>query len=54
MRDVFVVPLPYGTRVDWLRNVLAARRATIDAQGKTYNVVEPVARPPVRRHSAAG
>jgi len=33
--------LPYGTRVDWLRNVLAAGRATIKAGGQTYDVVEP-------------
>ena len=39
VRDGFVVPLPYGMRIDWLRNVLAARRSTIDAQAKTYNVV---------------
>ncbi len=37
----FVVPLPYGTRVDWLQNVLAAKKATIAWQGKTYNVLHP-------------
>lgn len=37
----FVVPLPYGTTVDWLRNVLAAGRATIDHQGRHYPVIEP-------------
>jgi len=36
-----VVPLPYGTKVDWLRNVLAAGHATIDAHGRTYDVIEP-------------
>ena len=25
----FILPLPYGTGVDWLRNVLAAGRATV-------------------------
>jgi deazaflavin-dependent oxidoreductase (nitroreductase family) len=39
--DGFVVPLPYGTRVDWLQNVLAAGRATISSQGENYDVVQP-------------
>ncbi len=39
--DGFIVPLPYGTGVDWLRNVLAAGRATIQVQGQTYEVVQP-------------
>ena len=39
--DGFVIPLPYGARVDWLRNVLAAGRATISSQGETYNVAQP-------------
>ena len=39
--DGFIVPLPYGTGVDWLRNVLAAGRATIQVAGQTYEVVHP-------------
>lgn len=39
--DGFVIPLPYGTDVDWLQNVRAAGRATISAQGEDYEVVEP-------------
>jgi deazaflavin-dependent oxidoreductase (nitroreductase family) len=39
--DGFILPLPYGTRVDWLRNVLAAGRATIQVSGHAYDVVEP-------------
>jgi deazaflavin-dependent oxidoreductase (nitroreductase family) len=39
--DGFVVPLPYGTGVDWVRNVLAAGRATITSTGSTYDVVAP-------------
>ncbi len=39
--DGFVVPLPYGTGVDWVRNVLAAGRATITSAGSTYDVVAP-------------
>jgi hypothetical protein len=37
----FVIPLPDGTRVDWLQNVRAAGRATISVQGYRYEVVEP-------------
>jgi deazaflavin-dependent oxidoreductase (nitroreductase family) len=39
--DGFIVPLPYGTGVDWLRNVQAADRATIQVSGQTYDVVHP-------------
>ena len=39
--DGFVIPLPYGTKVDWLQNVLAAGRATIASQGESYDVVQP-------------
>lgn len=40
--DGFIVPLPYGTGVDWLRNVMAAGGATITAGGETFEVVDPV------------
>ena len=39
--DGFIVPLPYGTDVDWLRNVLAADRAIIRVSGQTHEVVHP-------------
>ena len=39
--DGFVVPLPYGTHVDWLRNVLASDPATIRVGGQTYEVAHP-------------
>ncbi|UXA18999.1 nitroreductase family deazaflavin-dependent oxidoreductase [Mycobacterium sp. SMC-4] len=39
--DGFITPLPYGTDVDWLRNVLAAGTATITADGRTFDVVDP-------------
>jgi deazaflavin-dependent oxidoreductase (nitroreductase family) len=38
----FLIPLPYGTKVDWLRNVLAAGQATLEVYGKTFKVQEPV------------
>lgn len=41
VKDGFIVPLPYGTRVDWLRNVTSAGRATLVVSGQTYEVVEP-------------
>lgn len=37
----FLVPLPYGTRVDWLRNVLASGQATIVTKGQTHQVAVP-------------
>lgn len=36
-----IIPLPYGTRVDWLRNVLHAGRATVRVHGRTFDVVDP-------------
>ena len=37
----FVVPLPYGTGVDWLRNVFAAGKATVTVDGETHDVADP-------------
>lgn len=39
--DAVLIPLPYGTQVDWVRNVLTAGRATIVRKGVTYEVVSP-------------
>ncbi len=39
--DGFIIPLPYGTKVDWLRNVLAAGDATLRVHGETCRAVEP-------------
>jgi deazaflavin-dependent oxidoreductase (nitroreductase family) len=39
--DGFIVPLPYGTEVDWLRNVQAAGTATIQLRGEIYEVTTP-------------
>ncbi len=41
VNDGFIIPLPYGTRVDWLRNVQAAKKATIRLHGETYKAVDP-------------
>jgi deazaflavin-dependent oxidoreductase (nitroreductase family) len=39
--DGFLVPLPYGVGVDWLRNVLATGHATIRTHGQSCAVVQP-------------
>ncbi|WP_156687898.1 nitroreductase family deazaflavin-dependent oxidoreductase [Mycobacterium sp. Marseille-P9652] len=39
--DGYMIPLPYGTEVDWLRNVMAAGRATLHVNGQTCPAVEP-------------
>ncbi len=36
-----LVALPYGTRADWLRNVLAAGSATLVTNGEHVDVVRP-------------
>jgi deazaflavin-dependent oxidoreductase (nitroreductase family) len=35
------IPLPYGTGVDWLRNLLAAGGGAIETKGERYAVREP-------------
>lgn len=39
--DGFIVTLVYGSRSDWVQNVLAAGTATIESAGATIQVVEP-------------
>jgi len=39
--DGFVITLPYGTRAQWVRNVLAAGSATLVSEGETCRVVDP-------------
>lgn len=36
----FVIPLPYDTRSDWVRNVLAAGTATLLVRGREHVVTE--------------
>lgn len=40
-RDAFVVPLPWGDRTDWCRNVVAAGGGTIRYRGRDYAVRDP-------------
>lgn len=39
--DDMLVPLPYGTTVDWVRNVLAAGGATVVRKGETFTTRSP-------------
>jgi len=39
--DGFVIALPYGSRANWLRNVMASGSATIVHEGHTYAVDQP-------------
>lgn len=39
--DHLIIPLPYGTQVDWVRNVMTAGEATVVHKGKTYRVTDP-------------
>ena len=41
VQDGFIIPLAYGLDADWLQNVIAAGRATLNANGETYDVTEP-------------
>lgn len=39
--DGFIIPLAYGTRVDWLQNVLATGQGAVSAGGETRDVTAP-------------
>ena len=39
--DDIIIPLPYGTQVDWVRNVITSGEATIVSRGQTYRAVSP-------------
>ncbi|NKY31876.1 nitroreductase family deazaflavin-dependent oxidoreductase [Nocardia speluncae] len=41
VQDGFIIPLAYGTRVDWLQNMLATGQATMSVEGETRDVTEP-------------
>ena len=43
--DSFLIALPYGTRTDWLKNVLDKGSATIVANGQEYEVGRPAVIP---------
>jgi len=39
--DGFLIALPYGTRANWLRNVLASGSASLLTEGRAYEVDRP-------------
>lgn len=39
--DGFLIALPYGDRTDWMKNVLAAGKATVLTNGTAYDVDDP-------------
>ncbi|ORB28618.1 nitroreductase [Mycolicibacterium parafortuitum] len=39
--DGFIIPLPYGQKVDWLRNAQAANAATLVVDGQSFAVSDP-------------
>jgi deazaflavin-dependent oxidoreductase (nitroreductase family) len=39
--DSFLIALPYGTRTDWLKNVLDSGSAAIVTKGHVYHVDQP-------------
>lgn len=41
VEDTFVIVLPYGTRPDWVKNVLATGTATLTHEGTTHTVERP-------------
>jgi deazaflavin-dependent oxidoreductase (nitroreductase family) len=47
----FVIPLPYGEKVDWCCNVLAAGGCTMQWQGKTHTLVQSRLVDPVEAQS---
>jgi deazaflavin-dependent oxidoreductase (nitroreductase family) len=40
--DGYIIPLPYGERVDWLRNLQAGGPASVTLHGVTQEVRDPV------------
>ncbi|GAA1250584.1 hypothetical protein GCM10009676_41630 [Prauserella halophila] len=40
--DGFLIGLPYTARVDWARNILAAGGATVEFDGASHEVTDPV------------
>jgi deazaflavin-dependent oxidoreductase (nitroreductase family) len=39
--DTIIVPLPYGTDVDWLRNLRAAGEGVVKLEGRSFTVDAP-------------
>lgn len=41
LKDDFIVPLPYGMRVDWFRNIMAARNCQLVWKKQSYVLERP-------------
>ena len=39
--DTIIIPMPYGTQTDWLRNLQAAGQGVVELNHRTYSVDEP-------------
>jgi len=39
--DTIIVPLPYGTKIDWLRNLQAAGQGVVKLEGRSFTVDQP-------------
>jgi deazaflavin-dependent oxidoreductase (nitroreductase family) len=50
--DGFVIPILYGARSQWVRNVMAAGRFTLRTKGRDYPLERPEIIPPERALAA--
>ena len=50
--DGFVIPVLYGARSQWVRNVMAAGRFTLRTKGRDYPLERPEIVPPARALAA--
>ncbi len=39
--DTIIIPMPYGTETDWLRNLQAAGQGVVELDNRSYGVDEP-------------
>ena len=39
--ETIIVPLPYGTETDWLRNLQAAGQGVVELENRSFTVEEP-------------
>lgn len=39
--DTIIVPLPYGTKTDWLLNLQSAGQGVVELEGRSFTVDEP-------------
>ena len=39
--NTIIVPMPYGTETDWLRNLQAAGKGVVELDGRSFSVDDP-------------